>query len=140
MKTTTLLRAFAFFIALAIFAGCTKDNLSVPANDNFAKSIKISETDLPVADVGSIKGTLYPAPSIVSIRVYNDAGFSVVNKPNADGSFLVEYLSPGLYNMSISYVVQNPENTYSTSFDVWGIEVEAGTVTSLGVVTLPWTY
>ena len=135
MKTITLLKSFAIFMALAIFAGCSKDNLAFPG-DQFAKSIKIPETVRPDPSNGSIKGILIPVPYKVSIILTNDAGFSNTYTPYTDGTFLMEYLSPGVYAISIKYV-QTPKNPFPAQFDIPGIEVKNGTLTSLGDIYLP---
>ena len=136
MKTTTLLRSFAIFLALVIFAGCSKDNLPSPTGGNFAKSIKIPETVQPDPSNGSIKGILIPVPYKVSIVLTNNNGFSNTYTPYPDGTFLMEYLSPGIYAISIKYV-QNPKTPYPGQFDIPGIEVKNGILTSLGDIYLP---
>ena len=79
-------------------------------------------------------------PSYAVINVKGNSGFGISLKAMSDGSFIVEGLDPGSYNLVITYVVNNAGYSYTTEYDAGDFQVLGGEVVSAGVIHLPWTY
>lgn len=137
MKNSIIMRFLAFFAALLILTGCTKENLLVPQQD---KSFKAPEPEYPVYDYGIIKGLLTPVPYSAAIKVYNNNGFSRDYKAEPGGEFKIINLPADTYNLQIAYVIQKAEYTYTGYFDIWRVSVKEGELTNLGIIELPWSY
>jgi len=133
------MKKYFFIIILLAFAawitGCSKDSSLVPNQKAYYKPASTVEKD-----IGSIKGSLFPVPSYAVINVKGNSGFGISLKAMSDGSFIVEGLDPGSYNLVITYVVNNAGYSYTTEYDAGDFQVLGGEVVSAGVIHLPWTY
>jgi hypothetical protein len=140
MKTKNILQIIAFLAAFAFMTGCTKDSQLRGDDNAYAKSVKMP-SEFPVYNnVGYIKGSLSPVPSAVSMKIFNEKGFSVGNNPATDGTFFVQNLPPDVYSMQIAYLVNQAGTSYWAYYQIDRILVRANEVTELGVITLPWNF
>jgi hypothetical protein len=126
-----LIMMVAFFMVT-----CSKDN---SLTGNYAKAV-VLPGEPPVAAVGSIKGYTYPVSQNASFKIFNEEGASFACTINKDGSFLLENIPEGSYEMVIFYQVNRADNNYFTDYNAGTVRVLTNTVTSLGQIDLPWTW
>lgn len=122
-------------IAVTIITGCSKDEQLVPQQTNSSdKMIKA----LPFLTGGVITGMFTPAPDYCLINVSNNQGFSKDFIPGIDGAFKITGLTPGTYDLMVSYAFfleGEPMKTYY--LDILGVSVNEDRVTELGIINLP---
>ena len=96
-------------IFLAVFflvASCQKEQ-NLPAN--YAKAVKLPG-EPPAYPMGSIKGFTYPVSQEANMKIYNEGGASFSCSVNIDGTFLMENIPAGSYQLVIYYLVNRAEN------------------------------
>ncbi len=125
-----------FIIAAFFLVACSKDN-SLTAN--YTKAVALP-AEPPVAAVGAIKGYTYPVSQNASFKIFNEEGASYSSTVNKDGSFLLENIPEGSYEMVIFYEVNRADNVYTTQYNYGTVRVVTNTVNSLGQIDLPWTW
>lgn len=139
MKSTYLLRLMSLIIAVAVLAGCSKDDQLAPNASNTEKMVKAPPV-WPIYNYGFITGQLSPVPVFSAIKVYNNEGFSIEYRPGTDGSIKIINLPADTYNLMIVYTIQKGELNYNGTHEIFRIPVKDGEATELGVINLPWSF
>lgn len=134
MKSTYLIRLMSLIIAVAVLAGCSKDDQLV---SNAANTNDIMVKAPPIYTGGFITGQFIPAPESCLIKVYNDEGFSKEYIPVPDGSFKIAGLPPDYYNLMISYEFSNGEEMKTYYLEIFRVPVKEDEATELGLINLP---
>ncbi len=135
MRKITLQRALLFASLLLMFTACSKDsNLPV----TYTKAVKLP-SEPPVPLYGAIKGIVNPIPQVAQYSLANEE-FNMSNKVNQDGTFYMDNIPQGVYQLNFTYLIVRPEYSYYASYTIDRVEVMGGNVTQLGEVRLPWTY
>lgn len=134
MKSTYLLKLLSLIIAVAVMAGCSKDNQLVPnAANTTDKMVKTP----PIYTGGYITGQFIPAPDASVIKVYNNEGFTKEYIPGSDGIFKIVGLPPDVYDLMISYDFSNGEEIKTYYLEIHRVPVKEDEVTELGFINLP---
>lgn len=137
MKKIVFFPIIGVLVLFAVLVSCSKDDQLI-RQDVTKAYYKPGST--PEVLNGSVKGILDPVPSYASILLKGDMGYVVEKKAFADGSFWFDNLPAGDYYMKITYVVNNAGHSYTTSHEIETVRVQAGVVSEMGIVKLPWTY
>lgn len=125
-----------FLAAFLPLASCQKE-VNLPAN--YAKAVKLPG-EPPAYPMGSVKGFTYPVSQEASLKIYNEDGASFSGSVNKDGTFLLENIPAGSYQLVIYYLVNRAENYYYTQYEAGVVRVTENEVSELGQINLPWTY
>lgn len=133
---TLLSKALIFLAAFLLLVSCHKDEIQVP---NYTKAVKLP-SEPPVYSMGSIKGYTYPVSQEASLKIINEDGASFSGNLNKDGTFMLENIPVGSYQLVIFYLVNRAENFYYTQYEVGTVRVLENTVNQLGQINLPWTF
>lgn len=134
MKSTYLMRLMSLIIAVAVLAGCSKDDQLV---SNAANTNDIMVKAPPIYTGGAISGQFIPAPETCLIRVYNDEGFSKEYIPLENGQFRIPGLPPDVYNLMIAYEFNNGEEMKTYYLEIFRVPVKEDEATELGFINLP---
>ena len=133
--------AFSFLVLLivsVVLFGCSKESPGIKDQNTsiaITKDNAASNTSSRLAPkhYGSISGVLVPAPAKASITAFNDEySFEITAQP--DGSFLLDGVIPGGYNVKIDYVPVGGDDYLSMTIPK--VVVSAGIVTNLGNIFL----
>lgn len=134
MKSTYLVRLMSLIIAVALLAGCSKDDQLV---SNAANKSDIMVKTPPIYTGGYITGQFYPVPLSSVIKVNNNDGFTKDYIAGPDGTFKLTGLPPDVYDLMIHYDLPYGEGVRSYYFEIVRVPVKEDEVTELGLVNLP---
>lgn len=135
-RFSLLSKALIFIAAFLLLVSCHKDEIQAP---NYTKAVKLP-SEPPVYSLGAIKGYTYPVSQEASLKIFNEDGASFSGNLNKDGTFLLENIPEGSYQLVIFYLVNRAENFYYTQYEAGTVRVIENTVNQLGQINLPWTY
>jgi uncharacterized lipoprotein YajG len=138
MKTSNLMKLLALISALFLMVSCSKDKQLPPDNAVMAK--KVIPELFPSPGTGSIKGFLTPTPQEALIQAYNNSGFIVGVKMEPNGSFIIDNLPEGTYQVYVAYLTGRADFSFWTYHEIPGVAVLPGETTSMGEIVLPWAY
>ena len=133
--------AFSFLVLLivsVVLFSCSKESPGIKDQNTSTAIIKnnaASNTSSRLAPkhYGFISGVLVPAPAKAMITAFND-DYSFEVSAEADGSFLLNDVMPGGYNVKIDYVPVGGNDYFSMTIPK--VVVSPGTVTNLGNISL----
>lgn len=134
MKSTYLIRLMSLIIAVAVLAGCSKDDQLVSNAAN--TSDKMVKTP-PIYTGGFITGQFIPAPDYAVIKVYNNEGYSREFISGAEGRFKIPGLPADIYNLMITYQFYDGVVTRTYNLEIIRVPVKEDEVTELGFINLP---
>ncbi|MEQ1676254.1 MAG: hypothetical protein ABL876_06125 [Chitinophagaceae bacterium] len=136
MKNFFLSRIVAVLITSISLLSCSKDSsLRSPAEPAKNDEINLSQKGL---NQGFITGVLSPVPLEAWVTAYGNNGSISQVRPNPAGSFRIENLPGGEYNIVIQYIPDgvSPVDEKYSYHKIGGIRVSGTTGTDLGTVVL----
>lgn len=140
MKKIISLSSLSILFSGIMLISCSKESPVVNKQDAGTVSINTTTTDNNSARVdpgklSTISGVLSPVPLKASIVAYNDQYVSEETTVNQDGTFKLNNIPAGGYNLMIRYIPVTGLD-YLT-FEVYKIITVAGQNTDIGVIVLP---
>lgn len=138
MKNILLLRIFLFLVVFAISEGCSKETpiqRETQATNSTAPDARIIPGNGGVQLDGSITGIINPSGTKAILVAFNTNYESPENYPDPQtGSFRIDNLPQGVYNLRIDYVL-NTSDVYYTLI-IRDIKVSGKIETNIGIINL----